>query len=226
MPPSRVTTRPRPTSRRSERFCFALPRCATGALPFAVSMKVAKLVMSSATDEQSSPMRSTIRSAIVAAGPVQFLQRDGVHRVPEPAVVQHRRGDLRERGAAVVAHQSANPSLEHGATTRFSAASARYVPVLAPASARRAPQAPSMMPATPRSSSTPHAAAAAPKSRCCTRSGSPSPPAAHRRGQLLRGAQVLLRDDPGLAVHAGGLHQVVVSGAAALLPDTDGHNSG
>ena len=43
---------------------MALPRCATGALPFAVSMKVAKLVMSSATEEQSTPDASTIRTAI------------------------------------------------------------------------------------------------------------------------------------------------------------------
>ena len=43
---------------------MALPRCAIGALRFAVSMKVAKLVMSSATDEQSSPDWSTIASAI------------------------------------------------------------------------------------------------------------------------------------------------------------------
>src|ERR1039457_5230781 len=64
MPPSRVTTRPRPTSRRSERFCLALPRCATGALPFAVSMNVAKLVMSSATDDTSTPDNPTIRTAI------------------------------------------------------------------------------------------------------------------------------------------------------------------
>jgi hypothetical protein len=59
-----VTTRPSPASRRSERFCLALPRCAIGALPLPVSMKVAKFVMSSATDEQSSPDWPTIASAI------------------------------------------------------------------------------------------------------------------------------------------------------------------
>ena len=80
------------------------------------------------------------------------------------------------RGAAVVAHHSANRSLEHGAASRFSAASARYVPADAPASARRGPAAASIRPATPRSSSIPQAAAATPKSLCCTRSGSPSPP--------------------------------------------------
>jgi len=44
---------------------LALPRCAIGALPFAVLMNDAKLVMSSATDEQSTPDASTIRTAIV-----------------------------------------------------------------------------------------------------------------------------------------------------------------
>ena len=34
--------------------------------------------------------------------------------------------------------------------------------------------------------------------------------AAHRGGQFLRRPEVLLGDDPGLAVHPGGLHQVVV----------------
>jgi hypothetical protein len=54
MPPSRVTTRPKPAIRRSDRFCLALPRCAIGALSLPVSMKVAKLVMSRATEEMSS----------------------------------------------------------------------------------------------------------------------------------------------------------------------------
>ena len=63
MPPSRVTTSPRPTSRRSVRFCLALPRCAIGALPLPVSMKVAKFVMSSATEWVSSPNRAHAASA-------------------------------------------------------------------------------------------------------------------------------------------------------------------
>ena len=41
--------------------------------------------------------------------------------------------------------------------------------------------------------------------------------AAHRRGQFLGGAQVLLRGDPRLTADPGGLHQVVVGGPAALL---------
>ena len=63
MPPSRVTTRPRPTSRRSARFCLALPRCAIGALALPVSMNVAKFVMSSATELVSSPNRAHAASA-------------------------------------------------------------------------------------------------------------------------------------------------------------------
>ena len=43
---------------------MALPRWAIGALPLPVSMKVAKFVMSSATDEQSSLKDATIASAI------------------------------------------------------------------------------------------------------------------------------------------------------------------
>ena len=55
----------------------------------------------------------------------QFLQADGVHRVPEPAMIQRRRADPGEPQAAVPAHQSAKASLEHGATRRPRAASAR-----------------------------------------------------------------------------------------------------
>jgi len=49
------------------------------------------------------------------------------------------------------------------------------------------------------------------------------PAAAHRGGQLLRGAQVLLGGDPRLAADPGGLHQVVVGGRAALLPHDRRH---
>jgi hypothetical protein len=75
------------------------------------------------------------------------------------------------RSPAVVRHQSANASFEHGATSRFSAASARYVPALAPASERRAPHASSMIAATPSSAIIPHAAATSPNARCRVRSG-------------------------------------------------------
>src|SRR5664279_1662754 len=69
MPPSRVTTNPSPTRRRSDRFCLALPRCAIGALSLPVSMKVAKLVMSRATELVSSPNRAHTVSASVCSMP-------------------------------------------------------------------------------------------------------------------------------------------------------------
>ena len=43
---------------------MAFPRWATGALPFPVAIKVAKLVMSSATDDTSTPLACTILAAI------------------------------------------------------------------------------------------------------------------------------------------------------------------
>jgi hypothetical protein len=63
-PPSRVTTRPSPTSRRSVRFCLACPRWAIGAAWLVESMKVAKWVMSSASADRSGP-----NSAIQHPGP-------------------------------------------------------------------------------------------------------------------------------------------------------------
>ena len=87
-------------------------------------MNVAKFVISRATDEQSSPNACTARSAIAA------LACSSRSRVTACIASQNRRwsstvpGTRVNRGAAVLAHQSANPSFEHGATTRFSAASA------------------------------------------------------------------------------------------------------
>ena len=104
---------------------MALPRCATGALPFALSMKVAKLVMSRATDDTSVPETSMIRSAI------RRLISSRSCRLTACIASQNRRwssteaGILVNRSAAVVFHQSAKASFEHGATSRFSAASIR-----------------------------------------------------------------------------------------------------
>lgn len=120
-----MTTRPSPTSRRSLRFCFALPRCAIGAFAFAVVMKVAKLVMSSATEETSTPLTSINRSAIV------WPIRSNCCAVTACMASQNRRWSrarapiLVNRSAAVDFHQSANAAFEHGATSRFSAANAR-----------------------------------------------------------------------------------------------------
>src|SRR5665811_4462 len=63
MPPSRVTTSPRPSSRRSERFCLDLPRASSGAASLVESTQVAKFVMSRATDEVSTPYSATIFAA-------------------------------------------------------------------------------------------------------------------------------------------------------------------
>ena len=125
MPPPRVTTRPRPTSRRSARFCLALPRWATGARPLPVSMKVAKFVMSSATELVSSPNRT--HAAAASFSSIRGSAASGTACIAS----QNRRwsraeaGILVNRSAAVVRHQSPKARLEHGSVTRFSAASAR-----------------------------------------------------------------------------------------------------
>ena len=60
------------------------------------------------------------------ADALQLLRGDRVHGVPEPPVVQGARAViLVNRSAAVDFHQSAKAAFEHGATSRFSAASAR-----------------------------------------------------------------------------------------------------
>src|SRR5674476_928890 len=60
MAPSRVTTKASPTRRRSPRFCLAWPRWAIGARSLALSMKVAKFVMSNASPDRSRPNSVTI----------------------------------------------------------------------------------------------------------------------------------------------------------------------
>ena len=88
-------------------------------------MNVAKLVMSSATLDTSAPDTSTSRTAIRR----EISSRSS--SVTACIASQNRRwssaeaGILVNRSAAVVFHQSENPAFEHGATRRFSAASAR-----------------------------------------------------------------------------------------------------
>ena len=89
-------------------------------------MKVAKLVMSSATEDDVQPDTSISRGATSLLDPLQRLGADRVHRVPEPAVVQRASADPGEpvRGGAA----STSPrtrAFEHGSTSRFSAANAR-----------------------------------------------------------------------------------------------------
>ena len=135
-------------------------------------MKVAKLVMSSDTDEQSSPNTST--------HPRRDPRRD-LLRVPSASTAciasQNRRWSSAEaairvnRSPAVVFHQSANPRFEHGSTTRLAAASARYVPTDSGSPGGRATTS-STAPATSRRVSIPHTAARSPNHRCRVRAGS------------------------------------------------------
>ena len=88
-------------------------------------MKVAKLVISSATDDTSAPETRTTLAAIFSDA------CSSCSRLIACIASQNRRwssalaGILVNRSAAVVFHQSANAAFEHGATSRFSAASAR-----------------------------------------------------------------------------------------------------
>ena len=88
-------------------------------------MKVAKFVMSRATDEQSAPDDSAMASAIRRE--ISSI----CSRVTACIASQNRRWSstsapiLVNRPAAVPDHQSANASLEQGATSRPRAASAR-----------------------------------------------------------------------------------------------------
>jgi hypothetical protein len=128
--------------------------------------------MSNATADVSSP-----NSAIIRAETRRSISTSSSWLTAAIAS-QNRRwsstrvGTLTNRSAAVVAHQSAKPSFEHGSTTRFSVANARYVPTLAPAPERRAPTTSSTIDTSPSRCSTPHTAATSPKARCRVRSGS------------------------------------------------------
>jgi hypothetical protein len=140
---------------------LALPRWAIGALALPVAMKVAKFVMSRATEEVSSPnawhtltasacsipARASVGMACMASQNRRWSNAD------VPILVN--------RSAAVVFHQSANPLLEHGSTTRFSTARARYVPGDS-GNPGTAGTCWSISAATPRSASRPHTAATAP----------------------------------------------------------------
>ena len=91
----------------------------------ALSMKVAKFVMSNASPDRSRPNSVTI-AVLIARSAAASLS---VSRASMAS--QNRRwsvaatGSLVNRGPAVVAHQSAKASFEHGATTRLAVASAR-----------------------------------------------------------------------------------------------------
>ncbi len=90
-------------------------------------MNVAKLVMSSTSPDRSRAKRWTIRRP----SSVSMARRSAVPRWSMAS--QNRRwssaasGSGTHRGPAVLAHQSAKPSLEQGSTTRLAVASERQV---------------------------------------------------------------------------------------------------
>ena len=198
--------------RRSVRFCLALPRCAIGAFWFAVAMKVAKFVMSSATLDtsiRSEPhhlRRDRLRRRL------QHRRGDRVHRVPEPPVVQRRGRDLREpvRRGGLPPVGERLPS-----STARPAGSAPPAPGRSPRTAAArpaaAPAAASIVATTPRSSH--HA----PGRGDVAERQVPGPLGQHRRLpgvqqrlDLGRGPQVALGDHLRLAVHPRHLPQVPV----------------
>ena len=90
MPPSADTTRPRPTIRRSARFCLEWPRWAIGARSFAEAIQVAKLVMSSTSPDRSTPKELDHVGDDAAFGLGQLLVAYRPHRVPKAPVVERR----------------------------------------------------------------------------------------------------------------------------------------
>ena len=154
---------------------------------------------------------------------LQLLQGDVVHRVPEPPVIQRGGGDLgepvrsgrfppvREPGLGARGDQPVQRSqhqvraggqrLPGRGRPGGLVDDRRHAEILQHAP-RRGDGAELLMPGPVRQA---------------------QPAAAHRGRQLIGGPQVLLRDDPGLAVYPGGFHQVVVRGLAALLPHDRRH---
>jgi len=126
MPPARVTTRPSPTRRRSDRFCFALPRWAIGAavLPRVDEGGEVGHVQGHRAGVQPEPLGHGQRQLLLDSG--QRVDRHGVHRVPEPPVVQRRGRDLgepvRRGGAARHSPSGALPlsSMTSGSTAKWS----------------------------------------------------------------------------------------------------------
>ncbi len=153
----------------------------------------------------------------------QLPEGDGVHRIPEPAVIQRRGGDLGEpagggglppvrEGQLRARRDQPVQRSQHQVGTRGQRQPGRaraghfidnggHAEILQHAP-RRGDRAELLVTGPVRQA---------------------QPAAAHRGRQLPGGPQVLLRDDPGLAVHAGGLHQVVVRGIAAFLPHNGCH---
>jgi hypothetical protein len=105
---------------------LALPRWAIGARAFAEAMNVAKLVMSNTSPDISNP-----NSVIARAATRRWISTRSSSPTASMASQKRRWSSAAAAspgsslGPAVVCHQSANASLEQGATTRFSVANAR-----------------------------------------------------------------------------------------------------
>jgi len=150
---------------------------------------------------------------------LQFLQADGVHRVPEPAVIQRRRADPGEP-----AGRCARPPVGEGqlGARGNQAAQRGQRQVGAHAGTSIGPPRPGhLIDDAGHAEILQHAPGGGGHAEVLVLGacGKAQPPAAHRRGQLAGGAQVFLRDDPRLAVHPAGLDQVVIGRVATLLAD-------
>src|SRR5664280_2914135 len=130
--------------------------------------------MSSTSPEQSRPkdrtMRATMRRSISTSCSSETTSMASQNLRWSRAET----ASLHIRSPAVVDHQSAKASFEHGAATRLAIARAKYIPTDADASERRSPttsSTSSTIPPTPRRSSIPHTAARSPNFRWVTASG-------------------------------------------------------
>ena len=146
-------------------FCFAVPRwrpapCVGGAGEGGEVGHVQGRRRAVQPELRDDPQRDA------AADLLQLLQGDGVHRVPEPAVIQRRAGNLVNRSAAVVFHQRSNPSFS---TWHTHITPPRLRPMIRPRSSVSRP--PPMFANAPVLEH-PQAAATSPNARCRVRSGS------------------------------------------------------
>ena len=144
-------------------------------------MKVAKLVMSSTSARQVQAEPLHHRRADPALDLGQLRQCDGIHGVPEPAVIQRHRRDLdppvRGGGRPPVGERQLRARRDHPVQRRQRQVGAHRRRRI------RAPRAGHLVddPATPSRRSIDHAAATSPNARCRVRSGDhsrrpPSPP--------------------------------------------------
>ncbi len=154
---------------------------------------------------------------------LQLLQADGVHRVPEPAVVQRRRADPGEPAGCRARPPVGEGQLGAGGDQ---AAQGGQRQVGARARARVRPPGPGdLVDDGGHAQVLQHAPGGGDRAEVLVlgTAGQPQPGAPHRAGQLLGSTQVFLRDDPRLAVHTGGLDQVVIGRVAAFLADDRCH---